>query len=379
MRRNVIVWVLLILSALILYLFSNDTVTLALLVALIAALPASYALLRLTAGKVELELKDAGLKDEQRLFELSFKNKGVIPVALVETMAQCTNLRTGETESFAINKSLGPNGTKTADLEIIPGHAGRYELSVSSAVVRDPLGLWKRKLEFDGHEGVTIMPELFVMNIVPAGVSAMPESDAESAKVRGSVSGDMIDIKEYVPGDPVRNIHWKLSEKLDKPLVRVLGSPVSDQYLIILDNPAELSHDPVALDAVASVYASLIHTLQLNDITCYTGWTDPDTGRAVIRRVADESEAAAAADEYLSVPAYMPSAFARISRDIADARYAHVVIVSSHIPGNIDILANGCNVTILKYGDGGSFTEGSLTVVGFQAETYKSDTAGMEI
>ena len=379
MRRNVIVWVLLILSALILYLFSNDTVTLALLVALIAALPASYALLRLTAGNVEIDLKDAGLKDEHRIFELSFKNKGVIPVASVETMAQCTNLRTGETESFAINKSLGPHGTKSADLEIIPGHAGRYELSVSSAVMRDPLGLWNRKIEFDGHEGVTIMPELFVMNIVPAGVSAMPESDAESAKVRGSVSGDMIDIKEYVPGDPVRNIHWKLSEKLDKPLVRVLGSPVSDQYLIILDNPAELSHDPVALDAVASVYASLIHTLQLNDITCYTGWTDPDTGRAVIRRVADESEAAAAADEYLSVPAYMPSAFARISRDIADARYAHVVIVSSHIPGNIDILANGCNVTILKYGDGGSFTEGSLTVVGFQAETYKSDTAGMEI
>ena len=379
MRRNVIVWVLLILSALILYLFSNDTVTLALLVALIAALPASYALLRLTAGNVEIDLKDAGLKDEHRIFELSFKNKGVIPVASVETMAQCTNLRTGETESFAINKSLGPHAAKTADLEIIPGHAGRYELSVSSAVMRDPLGLWKRKIEFDGHEGVTIMPELFVMNIVPAGVSAMPESDAESAKVRGSVSGDMIDIKEYVPGDPVRNIHWKLSEKLDKPLGRVLGSPVSDQYLIILDNPAELSHDPVALDAVASVYASLIHTLQLNDITCYTGWTDPDTGRAVIRRVADESEAAAAADEYLSVPAYMPSAFARISRDIADARYAHVVIVSSHIPGNIDILANGCNVTILKYGDGGSFTEGSLTVVGFQAETYKSDTAGMEI
>ena len=87
MRRNVIVWVLLILSALILYLFSNDTVTLALLVALIAALPASYALLRFTAGNVEMDLKDAGLKDEHRIFELSFKNKGVIPVALVETMA----------------------------------------------------------------------------------------------------------------------------------------------------------------------------------------------------------------------------------------------------------------------------------------------------
>ncbi|MBR3200898.1 MAG: DUF58 domain-containing protein [Mogibacterium sp.] len=379
MRKNVIIWALLIVSALILYLFSNGSVTLALLVALVAALPASYALLRLTAGKVSLSLYDAGLKDDRRVFTLNLKNEGVLPVAMVESAVVCTNLRTGETESFAINESLGPHGTKDVGIEIIPGHAGRYELSVDPPLVRDPLGLWKKKIDFDGRAGVTIMPELFEMNIVQAGVSAMPESDAESARVRGSVSGDMIDIKEYVPGDPVRNIHWKLSEKIDKPLVRVLGSPVSDQYLIILDNPSDISHDPAALDAVAAVYASLIQTLRMNDLTCYTGWTDPKTGKAVIRRVADENEAAAAADEYLAVPARMPSAFAKISRDIADARYAHVVIVSSHIPGNIDVLANGCNVTILKYGDSGSFTEGSMTVAGFQASTYKSDTAGIEI
>ena len=52
MRKSVITWVLLIISALILYLFSNGTVTLALIAALIAALPISYALLRLTEGKL---------------------------------------------------------------------------------------------------------------------------------------------------------------------------------------------------------------------------------------------------------------------------------------------------------------------------------------
>lgn len=379
MRRNLIVWILLIISALILYLFSNGSVTLALLVALIAALPVSFAILKLTAGKVELSLTDGGFADDHRVFVLSFKNKGAMPVASVETEAVCKNLRTGESDSFSITRSLGPNKTVEVPIEILPTHAGRYELSLSSPVMRDPLGIWKNKIEFDGNTGVTIMPELFEMNIVQAGVAAMPESDAESAKTRGAVSGDMIDIKEYVPGDPVRNIHWKLSEKLDKPLVRVLGTPVSDQYLILLDNPADIANDPEALDAVASVYASLIQTLRMNDITCYAGWTDPDTGKAVIRRIADDGEAAAAADEYLSVPASMPSAFARISRDMADDRYAHVVIVGSSIPLNIDVLANGCNVTILKYGDWSSFTEGSMTVVGFTAASYKSDTAGIEI
>ena len=379
MRKNIIIWALLIISALILYLFSNGSVTLALLAALIAALPASYALLRLTAGKLEMSLKEAGETDGRKDFMLRLKNNGILPIAVAEAEAVCVNLRTGETESFVISRSLGPRKIKNIPLEVVPGHAGRYELTVGSACVRDPLGLWSRKIGFDEHMGVTVMPSLFDINMVQAGVSAMPESDAESSRVRGAVSGDMIDIKEYVPGDPVRNIHWKLSEKTGKALVRVLGNPVSDQYLILLDNPADIAHDPVALDAVASVYASLIHTLRANDIICYAGWTDPDSRRAVIRRIADDNDAAAAADEYLAVPAAMPSAFASIDRDIAEDRYAHVVFVGSRIPANIDVIANGCQVTILKYGERGSFTEGSMTIVGFEASSYVNDTAGIEI
>lgn len=379
MRKNVIIWVLLILSALILYLFSNESVTLALLAALIAALPVSYALLRLTQGKVSLSLRESGMPDDQNSFILSMKNNGILPVAAAEVKAVCTNLRTGETESFDLRKSIGPRRTVEIPLQVIPTHAGRYDLTLDSAVLRDPLGIWKRKADFEEHTGVTVMPALYDINMLQAGITAMPESDTESYKSRGAISGDMIDIKEYVPGDPVRNIHWKLSEKTGKALVRVLGNPVSDRYLIMLDSTADLAGDFEALDAVASVYSSLIYTLRKNDIACCAGWTDPETGRAVIRRISDDTEAAAAADEYLAVPASMTSAFSGIERGVAEDRFAHVVVVSSRIPENIDAIANGCGVTVLKYGEQGSFTEGGMTVVGFEKSTYIIDTAGIEI
>lgn len=378
MRKGLIVWIFLLLSALVLYLFANGTVTLALLAALIAALPASYALFRLSVKHVGLSL--SATPDDNRTFILRMKNSGMLPVATVEAAAACVNLRTRERESFTISRGLGPRKTKEIPLEVVPGHAGRYSLTVDSAVVRDPLGIWSKKIEFSEKAGVTVMPEIFDMNIVQAGVTAMPESDSESAKVRGAVSGDMIDIKEYVPGDPVRNIHWKLSEKTGKALVKVLGNPVSDQYLLILDNPTDIAHDPAALDAVASVYASLLHTLVKREIICYAGWTDPETGGFVIRRISDELEATAAADEYMAVPAAMPGAFGGISgRGLVNERFARVVIVGSQIPSNIDAIANGCGVTVLRFGEQGSFTEGSLTVVGFEAATYISDTAGIEI
>ena len=379
MRKSVIIWVLLIISALILYLFSNGSVTLALLVALIAALPLSYAFLRLNGKKIELSLRENETADDTKEFVFEMKNKGILPVAAVEAKAVCVNLRTGENETLEISRSLGPRKTKEVPVQIVPAHAGRYEMTVSDVRIKDPLGIWSRKTDFEEHAAVTVMPLLFDMNMVQAGVTAMPESDMEAARTRGAVSGDMIDIKEYLPGDPVRNIHWKLSEKTGKTLVKVLGNPVSDQYLIILDNPAELAHDPEALDAIASVYSSLIHTLRSRDVTCYAGWTDPISGGDVIRRITDDIGEAEAADEYLAVPAVVPGAFGRIRRGIADDRFAHVVIVGSQIPDNIDAIANGCSVTVLRYGENGSFTEGNMTVVGFETATYINDTAGVEI
>lgn len=379
MRKNLILWIVLIISAIILFLFSNGSVTLAILVALAAALPVSYACFRGSLKNVSLALRDGSDPENSNVFTLVMKNAGVVPVASVEVTALCENLRTGEQETFPVSAGLGPKKTKEIALEVMPEHAGRYELKVGSAVIRDALGIWSRKIDFEEQSGITVMPPVFEMNMTQAGITAMPESDSEAAKVRGAVAGDMIDIREYVPGDPVRNIHWKLSEKTGKALVKVLGSPVSDQYLLILDNPTDVAHDPAALDAIASVYASLLLTLVKRNAACYAGWTDPSTGGAVVRRISGEAEATAAADEYLAVPAYKPGAFSGISRGIVDERFAHVVIVGSRIPDNIDAIANGCGVTVLRYGERSSITEGAMTVVGFEASTYISDTAGIEI
>lgn len=378
-NKRLIAWILLIIFALVLWLFSNESVTLALLIALIVSLPVSFAILKVTGKKIEPSIEERTMSDGRKSFVLSLYNKGLLPVASAECELRCSNLRTGEADSYTIQESIFPRRSKEIPMELIPAHAGKYEFSVGAVTVRDPLGIFSRTVSFDDRKGITIMPSIFDMNMLAAAISAMPENDSRSQRERGAVTGDMTGIREYVPGDPVRSIHWKLSEKTDRMLVKELGEPVSDRLLIILDNAADIAQDPVALDAVASVFASLIHTLRMNETLCYAAWTDPETGGAAIRRIADDSDAAAAAEEYLAVPARMPSAFKTINRDIIESRFAHVVIVGSRIPENIEDLTNGCQATVLRYGDRGGFSEKNLTVIGFEASTYVSDTAGIEV
>ena len=379
MLRRRIACILLIIAALILYLFDNETVTLALLVALIVMPAVSLGMLALSGRDLKISLAAAPNTGENPTLRISMENPNLVPLAAVEVEAICENLRTGETDSCIITDTPRPKGRKDIDLEIMPRNAGRYEISIGSAILSDPLKLHSRKIRCSGREYMTIMPEKFDMQLTYASDAAMLESDRSIDTRRGNDPGDVRGIREYVAGDSVKNMHWKLSEKMDKMLVKELGTAITDQFLVIFDTGSEISQDPVALEAAASVFVSLIETLKQNATGLSIAWTDPDTGRAVIRKIQEDTDLEKAADEYLAVPATTHSAFSRIERDIAESRYAHIVIVGSRIPDGIEAIANGCQVTVLLYGAYGTMTENNVTIVGFEAGTYKSDLAGIEI
>ncbi len=379
MLKRRIACILLITAALILYIFDNESVTLALLLALIVMPVVSVGLLALSGRNFRISMERTTQPDENPVVRVTTENPDLVPLAAVEAEVVCTNLRTGEADSYVIRSTPRPKRTQTIDLEVLPKNAGRYEIAVSSAVLTDPLQLSSRQVTCMDREYVTIMPEIFDMQVSYASDAAMLEGDRSADSRRGNDPGEVRSIREYVPGDPVRNIHWKLTEKADKLLVKELGNPITDQFLVILDTAHEVSQMPAALETVASVFVSLAETIRRDSSGLSIGWTDPETGRAVIRKIIEEDDLTAAADEYLAMPASMHSAFERIDRDIAESRYAHIIIVGSVVPEGIEAIANGCQVTVLLYGETGSATENNVTTIGFDSGSYKSDLAGIEI
>lgn len=379
MLKRRIACILLILSALIMYFFDNDTITLAILLALIVMPAASIGLLALSGRNLRISMERETQTGENPVISVRIDNPDFVPLSSVEAEILCTNLRTGEVDSYTIRNTPRPKSSKEVRLEIMPKHAGRYEITVGQAVLSDPLQLASRRIECSDAEYITIMPEIFEMQISYSSDAAMVESDYSVDSRRGNDPGEVRSIREYVPGDPVRNIHWKLSEKIDKLLVKELGNPVTDKFLVVLDTAREVSQDPAALETIASVFVSLADTIRQNSSGLTIGWTDPETGRAVIRKIQEESELTEAADEYLAVPAVTHSAFRRIERDIAESRYAHVVIVGSMVPEGLDAIANGCQTSVLLYDGYGTTSSNNVTITGFDARSYKSDLAGIEI
>ena len=52
---------------------------------------------------------------------------------------------------------------------------------------------------------------------------------------RGYDATEVFDLREYQPGDSIRSIHWKLSEKFDTVLVREASDTSNYDILILFD------------------------------------------------------------------------------------------------------------------------------------------------
>ena len=70
---------------------------------------------------------------------------------------------------------------------------------------------------------------------------------------KGSDYSETFQLREYVPGDSIKQIHWKLSEKLDKLVVREASLPVQKSTLVFWDKYAENGFSPEEADAMAEV------------------------------------------------------------------------------------------------------------------------------
>jgi uncharacterized protein (DUF58 family) len=145
-----------------------------------------------------------------------------------------------------------PSGDRTLTLE--PGDqsetttftvawpvVGRATFEEPTVTVSDPYGLFRETLPRGPTPTVTVEPR------VPRNVHVGEGGDRGYASFGGHRSDqlgsgtDPAEIREYVPGDSVRNIDWKATARLDTPHVREYEVETDQQTLILFDHRARLT------------------------------------------------------------------------------------------------------------------------------------------
>lgn len=131
-------------------------------------------------------------------------------------------------------------------------YRGEYRLGLREAVIFDLLGIFRFRVRLTPAVTAVIAPR----RLTVGQSSALCGDDYDSARTRMSFfeNNTFSAVREYVEGDPLRYVHWKLSAKQDKLMVRQQEQNLGTNALVITDTSSPF---PDERDRVRAVDAAI--------------------------------------------------------------------------------------------------------------------------
>ena len=114
-------------------------------------------------------------------------------------------------------------------------YCGRMTVKIESAEIYDAFGMFRFKKNIESAEDIYIMPskadKFENVALSTLGVS----EDEEMQTKKGDDVSQISEIRNYIPGDKLQNIHWKLSAKEEELQVKEFSLPYSEDVIILVE------------------------------------------------------------------------------------------------------------------------------------------------
>ena len=221
---------------------------------------------------------------------VTLENTAIFPVFEMMCIIRTENQLNRETHHFPGVTWMPPKGKQEICIETGSDYCGRIKITASKVVMYDCFGLLGIGCKTDASAYMTVQPDTFEMEVsLLPDSGSIDDSDVYSEEKPGNDMTETYQIREYVPGDSMRQIHWKLSNKFDRLIVRDPALPVIQNVLVFWERTGE-SGDPDILDAQAEIIVSLCKSLLDNSIKFTVGWNDTDRNLCILHEISNTDE-----------------------------------------------------------------------------------------
>ena len=162
---------------------------------------------------------------------------------------------------------VAPQKTQTMVYRLSFPHRGVNQLREPSLLTRFPFGFFIKGLRIKKYRQVLVYPLLLPWEDILPEVSPIGEGPwSTPQKGRGE---DIFGIREYLPGDTSRDIHWRSTAKLSQTMVKEYERMGAKKAHIVLDTSLSEEATPSDLDnfeeCVSKAASLAYHLLRRRD------------------------------------------------------------------------------------------------------------------
>jgi uncharacterized protein (DUF58 family) len=149
------------------------------------------------------------------------------------------------------------HGRRTVHYPVPGVRRGRLRLGPLTVERRDPLGLFAWRQRQTGDDVLWVHPRVHALRPLPVGVVLDYDGQISENARRGTVT--FSSLREYVPGDDPRQIHWRSTARTGTLIVREHVDTAEPTTTVVLDTAAT---DPDAFEESVELAASVARAVE---------------------------------------------------------------------------------------------------------------------
>lgn len=194
----------------------------------------------------------AGKNIEQKL-QFQLENKSLLPILYAKLKIEINHLFY-EKETVEVQSNIPAKSKETLWVPVTFSKSGCIEMEISKIVIRDWLHIFQKEIPVGCKEEFMVMP---VVAELPEVEEAYSDDGTEENTQSGAkgISDTMAAIRDYVEGDRMQQIHWKLSAKKEEILVKEYEHTTKENIKIFVELIADKEG---SLDACLDVAYSMV-------------------------------------------------------------------------------------------------------------------------
>ncbi len=231
-------------------------------------------------------------KGDTARFNILFSNKSHMTVGAADIFFRYREAGSDIWKNEKVSVYIGAKCRTNVEVSVMCEHIGKVVLEMKKYVFYDPLYLLKKKKKVsDTTMSVKVYPKLYANMGLSDYIKhkEITDSDTFSVTRPGDDPSEVFEVREYKDGDRISRIHWKLSNKMDKYIVKDFSLPVDNSDHIIFENR---KCSPDIRDNMFEALMTLMYELLSSETSFYLVYWDKDELRNIyIKEYEDVADA----------------------------------------------------------------------------------------